>query len=552
MGFLQNNWINYIDRSYQQIKEQVLTALQSRVPEITDHTESNIFVKMISIWSGVAEMLGYYIDSTARETFLDSARLYKSVIKIAKMFDYRVRANIAASANLRFTASSSLHTGITIPAGTIVENTDGIRFLTTEPVTIPAGETTAEVSAEQSVLNIGQSIGTSNGSTNQTFELPLDIVDGSVLVKVGGVAWTPAETFAFSNSTSQIYVVSVNELGVPIIKFGDGIVGQIPNNGVAITADYKTTLAEIGNVGANTITNLISTLILPTGITISVNNVERASSGRGIEDINDIKRNIPLALRTKYRAVTYQDYIDVTELAAGVAKAGVSFSCGKKVHIFVVPEGGGIATTSLLNSTKLWLEERKMITTAIEMHPAGEIHILLDIALVVKPQYTQSVVVQNVKAALTDFISYKYQDISGRIEIGDIYEVIEKTEGVDYSRLQKIVPVPYAIAVQTDTPALDWSVVVTPNSLTETTWYITVLNTNEFQVLKNGTFVGNFTFGALVQMPEVEFTVNNVGYSINDSWTFKTYKYNDSVDLNEPSLPVSLDSDITITATGGI
>jgi len=59
MGFLTQSWVKYIDRSYQQIKQNTITNMQAKVPEITDHTEGNIFVKMISIWSGISEMLGY-------------------------------------------------------------------------------------------------------------------------------------------------------------------------------------------------------------------------------------------------------------------------------------------------------------------------------------------------------------------------------------------------------------------------------------------------------------------------------------------------------------
>lgn len=66
---LENPWIGYTDRTFQQIKDNVLTKFQNLVPEITDHTESNTWVKGISIWAGVTEMLGYYIDNRARGFF---------------------------------------------------------------------------------------------------------------------------------------------------------------------------------------------------------------------------------------------------------------------------------------------------------------------------------------------------------------------------------------------------------------------------------------------------------------------------------------------------
>ncbi len=37
---LQNPWVGYFDRTYEQIRDAVLTLFQSQVPEITDHTET--------------------------------------------------------------------------------------------------------------------------------------------------------------------------------------------------------------------------------------------------------------------------------------------------------------------------------------------------------------------------------------------------------------------------------------------------------------------------------------------------------------------------------
>lgn len=43
--------------------------MQTKVPEITDHTESNLFVKIISIWAALVELLHYYIDNAEGSYF---------------------------------------------------------------------------------------------------------------------------------------------------------------------------------------------------------------------------------------------------------------------------------------------------------------------------------------------------------------------------------------------------------------------------------------------------------------------------------------------------
>jgi hypothetical protein len=42
------------------------------------------------------------------------------------------------------------------------------------------------------------------------------------------------------------------------------------------------------------------------------------------------------------------------------------------------------------------------------------------------------------------------------------------------------------------------------------------------------------------------------GYAANNQWEFYTYPYFGTVELAEPSLPVSIAGDITINATGGL
>ena len=84
---LKNQWVGYISRSYLQIKNSVLQRLSEIVPEVTDHSESNILVIIIGIFSGIAEMLNYYIDNMARESFITTARRYSSVVKHTRLIE---------------------------------------------------------------------------------------------------------------------------------------------------------------------------------------------------------------------------------------------------------------------------------------------------------------------------------------------------------------------------------------------------------------------------------------------------------------------------------
>ena len=111
---VKNKWVGYLDRTYQQIKSSVLSKLSIYLPEMTDHTESNPFIIEVDVWAGLTEHLNYYIDNSARESFLATARLYSSMAKIAKFSKYRLRGVIASSVTLTFTLSDLLSTNYVI------------------------------------------------------------------------------------------------------------------------------------------------------------------------------------------------------------------------------------------------------------------------------------------------------------------------------------------------------------------------------------------------------------------------------------------------------
>lgn len=550
---MANPWIRYVDRSYQQIKESVLTRMHSSVPEITDHSESNLFVRMVSIWAGLAEMLGYYIDNAARETFLSTARLYKSVVHMAEFFNYRIHSFQPASVNLTFTLNAPIGTNVTIPINTRVTALDGsLSFVTIESVIILAGEENVTVSASQVTRVSGVSLGTTQGLPNETFILPSDVADMTALVKINNIAWAIQETLAYSGAVDEHYTMSVDENGQIIARFGNGANGKILPAGQSVVLDYDQTKGLEGNVPALTIDTIPIPISAPTGTTVTVKNLEKASGGMGIEDIETLKRKIPLSIRTKWRAVTRQDYIDVAELYHGVSKAGVVYTGGKTVTMYIVPADGGVASDLLRGAVEAYMMERVMITTDVEVFAAGEVVIKHEIDIAVLPGYSRIATTEKVKENLSIFLSYLNQDIEGRVEIGDVYQIIENTEGVEYSRLQKMYTIPYARPENSSTIALDWERQTLVGSNIATKWRIMVLSGTDYELYRGSVFVGAYTFGVQYSLPDFEFKVNAGAYNTNDSWEFVTYPYSDNIDLIEPSIPVSKISDITINATGGI
>lgn len=550
MAGLTNPWVGYFDRTYEQIRDNVLTLFQSQVPEITDHTETNPWVKGISIWAGLIEMLGYYVDNAAREVYITQARLFSSGVKIAKQFDYRIKGAIPAFVDLTFTSDITATGDITIPQFTEVQTELGVKFITSVSAQILTGQTQVTVGALQKFQVTGVSLGNSTGNADQEFELEAKIADGSITALVDIQPYIGQDTFAFSLSTDFHFVAGINENEVMKIVFGDDINAKIPPSGDTILLDYMITEGLNGNVGANLITTINDTITVPGAEIISVNNALQATGGVNFEDLTKLRKRIPLTIRTKYRAVTEQDYIDLSETVQGVERAGVLFDCDvdNVVGIFIAPEGGGPASAQLIIDVTDFINLRKIITTSILVQTVGEIFFDINADVSALPGFSTITVKADVEQALLDFFAAENQEISGKVHQGDIYQVIEGVSGVDSSILNLFIAEPHARPLN-NSVTFDWTRALKIGSTSTAKWLIRVLTGGgSFELHKDDIFQGVFTVDTLVDITELSFTVNGTQIAGND-FEFYTYNYNANVNIVEPSIAATELSRLTITVS---
>lgn len=557
MGFLTNIWTRYTDRTSTQVRDNVLTNMQTQVPEITDHSESNMFVKLLNIISGLLELVHYYIDNIGRESHLDSARLYSNVVKLSRPWDYRISSSQPAVVQLTISYNSTTTTtwtGVVIPLGSILQTANGIQFVTTAALTIPAGSfstASGQISA-QNVTNVPYfALITSDGSTNQVHELTDQIAGFSVIVKTNANVWTSVETLAFSFPTDYHFIQTVNEDGKVVLVFGDGVNGIIPPATVDIQVTYNKTEGVLGNVDGQTIIQIVSGIPPVTNYIASVTNLEAAVAGRGVEPADTIKQGVARLFRTRNRAVTRLDFKDIAILHPQIENAGIIFQCGKTVDVYVVPNGGGIAPPALLASVVAWFDDnRRIITHRVRAFTAGEIHILGTIDVIALAGFDLVDVQANVEQAWLDFFASENQEISGAVRIGDIYEVIEAAEGVRVSTITLLSALPFPRVLGSTTNVLNWTVITNPASVAVIKWTILITSPTQYQLNKDDNFIGTFTIGTQVVQAEVTFTINASTYTVGDNWEFSTYPFGlNSILLDEPSIPVSDLTDVTINIT---
>lgn len=150
---ITNKWLNPYQRSFQQIKAKLIESLTTIKDKngqtlITDYSEGNILIIILSLFAAIAEVLHYYIDNVGRESFLSTARRYDSVVKHGLLVDYHPRGAVAASVDVILTrdlTGSNIASRLTIPKETLFTDVNGNSWLSARDVTWYANVTTCKI-----------------------------------------------------------------------------------------------------------------------------------------------------------------------------------------------------------------------------------------------------------------------------------------------------------------------------------------------------------------------------------------------------------------------
>lgn len=558
---LENKWVTYLDRSYKNIKTSILNRVKALVPEMTDLGETNLFVILVSIFSGLIEQVNYYIDNIAREMYITTARRYSSIIKLTRLIDYRVRAKVSAKVDIRITAMGTnglpvnLLNNYIIPTGTTFSDSSGIEFTTFRSVTIFANSSFAIVGARQSSLVTNNAIGNTISEQNQRFRLSDDYEHGTLQITISSETWELRETLAFSGPNDKHFIVDINEYKEAYVIFGDGVNGMIPVAGQIIYATYYETKGINGNIDANTINVLVSNLTLPIQEPqvsyFSIINSVASSGGVNEEDLERIRRHAPLSLRTLDRAVTRRDYKDIAELIPGVGKAEIKVdNITKKVIVYVAPEGGGTATNELLQMVVDEFIVKGMIGPEVVAKASGETILRISLTVTAKFRRDPQETLTDIQAALVDRFGFNNSGINRNIRVSDIISLVDNLDKVDYLTLNSLTTKPYPRILTGLNPLENsYRIQVTSKSTYVSKWRIIAVSSSLANVYKTDQQGYEVKDGEMSIYPSdpgsTTYTSTDESLSISiwgsfnlgDSWEFYTYPYNEDIVLQDYTIP---------------
>lgn len=544
---ITNKWLNPYQRSYQQIKAKLVESLMGlKDPQgqklITDYSEGNILIIILSLFAAIAEVLHYYVDNMARETFLSTARRYDSVVKHGALVDYHARAAIAATVDVilsRSITGNSIGAKLTIPQGTLFTDSSGNSWLSARDVIWHSNVTTCKVPIIQHERYTASALNNMVIPTGDRVILNLGTLpngkyyeQGSMSLQIGGEIWVLVDTFAKSKPTDKHFMVSVDESLSPYIMFGDGTFGKKPAAGAKITnVVFYLTNGTQGNVKSNTITSVPS--VISSSITdATVSNAYDAGGGSNYENFTMLKEHIPLSVKTLGVAITKEDFESLAMLVDGVNKAKADYECGRKLTVYISPDGGAVASSELINRVYNLLSQRAPMTTWLKVKSAGKVQIILEMDVTGKKSYKTPEIQTQILTALYNAYSPEQAQIGGSVRLSDIYALIDNLSTVDYLHLTKfyIKPWPTTIYGNKELNLGQFKLNKAKGSMT---YYITFNSSTTFTVrsVSNG-YMATGTVGNSIQVID---KANGFDFSLDIQNNNYQSGYRYSITVSEPN-----------------
>lgn len=350
----QINRVKFISEDFSTYRSEADSFYQTYYPtEFNNLIATDIGNALMDQLAFAQQAISFMVNRKSSELFLATARLNKSIVKLARMLGYPIRPAAPASTDVVITLTNGPYlypVPITIgfqfqgPGDIIYEYRSSIDY------TVAPGITVFTIPVKEGTTKSISFI--SDGSASQQFSL-FGVTDGMYMyaedfsVVIDGQAWTRQDLIKYE--PSNVYEVLFAD-SPPKLRFGDGIAGNIPPEGAQIVVSFVYGKGASGSVGKNQITKPVNPIVLsgisiPMSITNSVSNV-----GDNPEDIRHVQSFASTYFRTQNAAVVKEDYDSISELQTGVALADAQIMRGISQDITIQAALSGIASGEVLVS----------------------------------------------------------------------------------------------------------------------------------------------------------------------------------------------------------
>lgn len=452
--------IDYMARDYDSLLASMRALIPAKLPEWKDSaSEADFGNVLLELFAHMGDILSYYQDRAVNESFLSTAQTRRSIIQHLRLIGYTLSTAAPASAVLTLTVPETCNEIITIQKGDAFatksqKDRPSVRFEYTREVAMeidfstlsPMGgkKTVENIPVEEGRLVENEFLGTSDGSENQHYplthaglilrslgqgqQIQKDII---LLIQLGSVIeeWTLKESLAFSREGQQDYLIQIDAYDQATVIFGDGAFGAIPTPGAQIRVSYRVGGGLKGNVNAQSIQTIVDAPQLAL-IGAKVTNAGAATGGAERETLENAVRFAPSVFRSLKRAVTADDYEALALEFTGVGKVRAEGTNWNTVTLYIAPQGGGHVSDVLEANLLAYFEDKRPVTTLIEIADVTYVQIYITAQVDVESYYSADDITEKVQDAVAALLAFDAVDFAQILYLSKFYEAIEEIDGV--------------------------------------------------------------------------------------------------------------------------
>lgn len=191
-------------------------------------------------------------------------------------------------------------------------------------------------------------------------------------------SWSARRDLLQSSAQATDFVAETQDDGQVLLRFGDGVNGLSPGAAETLSARVRQGNGNAGNVGADAIAHVVTDV---EGI-VRVRNPLAAQGGTDPLPLARARLDAPQAFRRQERAVTVQDYADVTMRDARVQRAVATrrwTGSWHTVFITVDRRGGEGVDAAFEDSITAFIDRYRLAGHDVEIDAPA--YVALDIAL---------------------------------------------------------------------------------------------------------------------------------------------------------------------------
>ncbi|MBM4394492.1 MAG: putative baseplate assembly protein [Deltaproteobacteria bacterium] len=262
------------------------------------------------------------------------------------------------------------------------------------------------------------------------------------------VRWHEVEDLWESPPSGRHYV---KDIVSGEIRFGDGIHGMIPPKG-----DRNVRLARFqvgggmdGNVAAGSLAVLKQSLTFIEGVT----NLMPAGGGSDMETVEEVKARAPHIFRSRFRAVTAEDFEWIARQASTSVARARCIPCRDRegeVTVVLVPKvaedaaGDGEQTkpmpsTELMRRVKQELDAHKLVSTVVHVVRPKYRNLAISVTVIRQPAGSAEAVKADITRKVREFLhplrggkNRRGWPFGRPVSKVDVYHVVEEVGGVDF------------------------------------------------------------------------------------------------------------------------